>query len=52
MAKNFAFLSIGVAIGFLLAKLVDKANEMANDPHRLADSIDQRLASLEGQLVP
>ncbi len=51
MAKNLAFLSVGVAIGFLLAKLVDKAVEVANDPHRLADSIDERLASLESQLA-
>ncbi|MBX3114866.1 MAG: hypothetical protein KF836_09905 [Fimbriimonadaceae bacterium] len=51
MGKNLAFLAVGVAIGFVLSKVIDRVIEQSQDAHALADNIDQKLELLEGQLA-
>lgn len=46
--KNLAFLAVGVAVGFVLANLVQKSREKEQDPNALAESIETQLELLEG----
>ncbi|MBL8068072.1 MAG: hypothetical protein JNM28_06460 [Armatimonadetes bacterium] len=48
--KNLVFLAVGVAIGFVLAKVVEQAIA-DQDANALADDIHERLEVLEGQLA-
>jgi len=51
VGKNLAFLTVGIAIGFVLTKVIEKVIEQSQDAHALADNIDQKLELLEGQLA-
>jgi len=49
--KNLTFLAVGVAIGFVLANVLEKARQADQDPHALADKIHEELEVLEGQMA-
>lgn len=49
--KNLGFLTVGVAIGFVMATLIQKLNSNEQDAEALAESIETQLELLEGQLA-
>ncbi|MDI9641473.1 hypothetical protein QPK87_07360 [Kamptonema cortianum] len=51
MGRDFSFLLIGVAVGFILANAVRHAQEAEADPDKLVDNLEKRLDQLESQFT-
>lgn len=49
--KNLTFLALGVAIGYVLANVVERARQEEQNAEVLADSIHEQLEVLEGQMA-